>query len=135
MAKGVIYCGTSCFLKKKGCKDIKKCACRCGPLQAINPNLYDACVQQCNSGTFPTDYQDFMCRYIGGEAMWKLYKIQSCGYDPFESAEAKILQERTEQDAAGDQQNQNFAYIVVGILAVVILGGLFILFGTKKKSE
>ena len=105
-----IQCGSSCFLGRKGCKSIRDCACRCGPLKSINPNLFDGCVDQCNSAFQPLNHQDYLCRYVGGDVLFNNFGILDCGYD---------LKRSAQYQAMNIQQSQS-GWITKGL--IVILG-------------
>lgn len=98
---GLVECGTKCGgkhpfnqAKRQECERIKACACNMSGLAAINPNLYLAALRYCNTKKKAVDRETFLCEQIGGEALYKQYSLQACGYDPFDSAEATLSAEK-----------------------------------------
>lgn len=112
-----IDCNSSCFLARKGCKDIRKCACNCGPLKAINPNLFDACVDQCNTDDRPVSGNDFMCNFLGGEVLFNNYGLLQCGYELEDSAQYIAFNDQVE---AAQSANAGTQVIVKGLIVVFI---------------
>lgn len=121
MAK-VIDCGSSCFLRRKGCKDIKKCACDCGALKAININLYDACITQCNSDNRPQGAQDFKCGFVGGEALYNQYGLLDCGFQVKDSLQYQAYDIQLQDELATSADGKKTTTILIyGLLALLIL--------------
>lgn len=129
-----INCDTSCFLKKRSCKGIKQCACSCGSLQAINPNLFDACVKQCNSSDRPKDAQDFICRFIGGETMFNMYGVLACGMKLEDTTQYKTYDVQQENDKETEEGSRIITYIILAVFALIIMGGLALLFRSSSKK-
>ncbi len=124
MAKPV-DCGTKCGMKwgwVKRCKQMRDCACRCSPLKAINPNLFDACKNQCNSTEKPKDHQDFLCNYVGGEVLYSQYGILQCGFQVEDSAQYEswaIQQEAEEVATAGSRKMTNIIILIlIGLVGI-----------------
>lgn len=79
----MVKCGQSCFLGAKDCKRRRDCACKCGPLQAVNPNLFNGCEKACNARSNadrPKDHRDYMCNHVGADILFSYYGIVDCGY-------------------------------------------------------
>lgn len=123
-----IDCGSSCFLRRKGCREIKQCACDCGPLKAVNINLYDACVTACNGSTRPQDHEDFLCNFLGGEALFNQYGLLKCGYTIEDSLQFQAydqqLQDEITATAGGKKTTNILIYVLLGILLLVIINFL-----------
>lgn len=124
-----IDCGSSCFLRRKGCKDIRQCACDCAALKAININLYDACVTACNGSDRPEGEQDFLCNFVGGETLFNQYGLLQCGYTIGDSLQfqAYDIQQQDELQATSDEKKTTsyIIYALIGILALAILNFMF----------
>jgi hypothetical protein len=118
-----IECGTSCFLRRKGCKDIRQCACTCGPLKSINPNLFDACVDQCNTGSFPTDVQDFKCNFVGADVLFNYYGLIDCGYTVQDSASWQMFEGWTDETKEANESSAKTTKVIVFTLALLIIMG------------
>lgn len=118
-----ITCGSSCFLGRSGCKAIRSCACNCGPLKAINPNLFDACVDQCNSDERPNSADDFLCSFIGGETLYNNFGLIRCGYSPHESAQYQSYKEQMEDAAKANASSQLIGRVVIFSLLIVVVVG------------
>ena len=131
MAK-TISCGSNCFLGRRGCKDIRACACKCGPLKALNPNLFDGCVDQCNSNNRPLDNQDYLCRFVGGEVLYNNYGLLNCGFTVRDSAQ---FQSWDIQSNAYNKSQASSNWLVLGLIALLsillTLGLLQFLFPQK----
>ena len=124
-----IDCGSNCGWKwgrVKKCKEIRDCACRCAPLQAINPNLYEGCKNQCNSSNSddrPKDEQDYMCNYVGGEAIFTNYGILECGFQVEDSAQHLTwsLQKQQEEIETAESKKMTKG-IIIAMVGLVIFG-------------
>lgn len=123
-----IDCGSSCFLRRKGCKEIKQCACDCGPLKAVNINLYDACVTACNGSDRPAGATDFKCGFLGGEVLYNQYGLLDCGFQIQDSLQFQAYNIQLENEVKADGENKGISKIIIyallGILALAILNFL-----------
>ena len=136
-----IECGKSCFLKGKDCKDIRDCMCSCGPLKAINPNLYDGCVDACGSSKAsdrPKDHIDYKCNMVGAEALYHFnggYLDSDCGYDSaydtnqfcLINPEHEACEDNTDVVLDEDEGGLNLTYLMYGLLALIGVSFLFVL--------
>ena len=107
-----------CWSKK--CKEAKKCACNvCSELKAINPNLYDACIDACQEVPRPTDPDKYLCQNIGPEILFNRYGVVMCGFDPYEETLEGNLYKKTE---AAKVENQSFeTNIMIGRGALLLI--------------
>ena len=108
-----------CWSKK--CKAAKKCSCNvCGELKAINPNLYDACVDACQEVPRPVDSDKYLCKTIGPEILFNRYGIIKCGFDPYKTLEGELY-EKTEQKKVENQTFETNIMIGLGALLLILL--------------
>lgn len=113
-----VICGKFCITGK--CKRKRECACKvCGPLEAINPNLAEGCIAECNGGNRPQSTEDYLCNRVGGDVLLSLYGIQRCGHSFIDTPEAQaaIFAENMEAD-----NKKMVKYGIIGIAAIVIIG-------------
>ena len=106
---------------KKG-KAAKKCACNvCSELKAINPNLYDACIDACQVEPQPTDPDKYLCGNIGPEILFNRYGVVMCGFNPYEETLEGDLYKKTEADKAENQAFETNIMIGLGALLLILI--------------
>lgn len=118
-------CGTMLCLSTR-CKRAKKCACNvCGELKAINPNLYDSCVDACQQVPRPTAADQYLCEEVSPEILFNRYGIIKCGFDPYDTLEGQLFTQQKEE------QEQSTAFqqrIILGLGAFLLLLVLLFIF-------
>ena len=123
----LVVCGSKNCWWNKNCLAKRQCTCDvCPPLAAIDLNLQNACNLACNSedsNKRPTNTEQFLCDKIGSEELWSRYHLRKCGYNPFESVEAK------QQEKAQAEINQQTSYQqkIIWALVMCVGFGFFIL--------
>ena len=131
-----IECKSGCFLRPKNCKKIRDCACKCGELKSINPNLFDGCVDACNSGKAPANVDDYLCNFVGGDALYSYHGLLLCGFTPDQSTELKtveetmdLIREMNEVQAQADAPAAKVRKAIIAILLILItLGSIYLIF-------
>ena len=108
-------CGWRYFLNggaRARCRRSKDCSCKCGSLKAINPNLFDGCVDECQAEPRPIDAEDYKCNFVGAETLFSYYGIEACGFS---------MQDSSEYQAAQSQSKPFLiASIVIGTLLIIL---------------
>lgn len=94
------------------CRRSKDCSCKCESLKAVNPNLYDGCVGECQGEPRPRDADDYMCNFVGGESIYSYHGILACGFSPEDSAQHKAAEDNARP-----------------LIIISIIGGTFLLMG------
>lgn len=114
-------CGKNCWGTSK-CKLRRDCACGCGPLKSINPNLFQGCYDACAEPPRPTDPDDYMINFVGGQVMYNNYGMIIGGYNPHESAQYIAYEEQEEKKAEANEGSKSlmlFIQIALGIGIVI----------------
>lgn len=151
----MVKCGESCFLGAKDCKKRRSCACKCGPLKAINPNLFSGCEDACNASKAydrPKDHRDYMCNMVGPDVLFSRYGIVDCGYsivdtsqyclvNPHESRctpgteefcilnpeDVSCREKEDDKDGQADNASLSMSKMIALVIAMMLLGGIIFL--------
>lgn len=75
------------------CRRSKDCSCKCGELKAINAQLYDGCLDECQAEPRPFNADDYICNFVGGEALYSYHGLLKCGFLPEDSAQNQAAKE------------------------------------------
>lgn len=103
----------------KRCKQARSCACQvCSELKAINPNLYDACIDECQDAPRPSSTDTYLCDNIGADILFNRYGVIKCGFNPYETLEGQLY---TEQEAQKEENRTFQNQIIIGLGIVVFL--------------
>lgn len=129
-------CGTNCGWKhplnkgrRNNCKEISKCSCDCEKLDVISPQLGNACKGSCNSDKVHSDHQDFKCNVVGGQVLYDMYNVRSCGFDAKDSVS---YQNQTLNQGFNKQSNMIRLILIIALLAMIGLMGMELM--KPKKS-
>ena len=116
-----IDCNRSNFLCWSRCKKIKACACNvCGELKAINPNLFDACIDACQESPRPSTTDDYLCGTVGPEVLFNRFGVVKCGFDPYDTLEGELYVQ-TETQKAEDKSFQQKIIMGLGAFLLILI--------------
>ncbi len=117
---GRVECGRSNLICwSDTCKNARTCACNiCGQLKALNPNLYDACVDACQQLPRPESADKFLCNTIGPEVLFNRYGVIKCGFDPYDTLEGDLYV-KNEEDKK--ERNDFQTKLIVGLGGVLLI--------------
>lgn len=118
-----IDCSTNCLFKfRKGCRDIRDCACRCGELVSVNSNIHEACVLDCNSNPSKENVpsgREWMCKRHGCDSLLNLYQIfDECGCDPLDTTQGQNFED-AKKKIANETRTLDF---IIGGIGIAIVG-------------
>ena len=128
---GRVDAGTNCKMRhalnagaRKNCLDAKACAQRCGSLKALNPNLFDGCVDACQSAPRPKNAMDYQINYVGPEVMFDMYGIRVGGYDIGDTEEFAAAQERHRMQMEAQAASGQTTRLAMVIMAIILIFGI-----------
>ena len=133
----MVECGDKCLkfgeLNKKAiarCKEKATCVCdRCATFRAISPNLYQSCMESCNSEDVskrPTSKDEFLKKFDPND-LFTIYGIKVDGFDITKTTE---YIKNAEGQKKTDEQEGFLGKII--LMCMVGLGGVLVYFFLKK---
>jgi hypothetical protein len=102
------------------CRKAKRCACNtCGELKAINPNLFDACIDACQEPPRPENADAYLCGTVGPEVLFNRFGVVMCGFDPYEETlEGQLFQQ---SETLKENENSFQQKLVIGLGAFLLI--------------
>lgn len=127
----MIRCDNNCRWiegRQQLCRDKRSCVCSvCGPLQAIDLNLYESCGAMCNdddAAKRPKSTNDFYGTLDAAD-IYRRYKVSLPGFDPKtlpEYLQNKEEQDRTDaQTEEGNKTMQKLISVIAGLAALFLI--------------
>ena len=110
------------------CRAKRSCVCTvCGPLQAIDLNLYESCAATCNEDDAykrPKSTTEYYAKLDAAD-IYRRYKVTLPGFDPMtlpEYQQNKDEQNRIDkQTEEGNATTKKLIYVIAGLAALFLI--------------